>query len=88
MSNVVPFSRSASVEIYGGVVQSSTITDANGTRSIPTDVGQVRYFIDVIEADGGRIGMWDGADHAKAVQEANLLAHDFGGKMRDLTGAG
>jgi hypothetical protein len=30
--------------------------------------------------------MWDGTDHAEAVRKANLLALDFGGKVRDRTG--
>lgn len=86
MSNVIPFPRAVIVEIDGGVVRSSTITDANGTRSIPDDIGKFRYFVDVIETDGGRISMWDGTDHAEAIKQANLLALDFGGKVRDRTG--
>lgn len=84
--NIVSFPNFVGVEIIGGTVQSVTITDENGTRLILTDVGRFLYYVDVLAPDGGRISMWDGADHVEAVRQANLLAIDFGGKVRDLTG--
>lgn len=84
---VIPFPELVRVEIVGGTVWSATMTDRHGTRPLQTEVGQTRYFVDVVEPDGGRMGMWDGKEHAEAVRQANLLAVDFGGKVRDLTGA-
>lgn len=84
--NIMPFPNFVGVEITGGTVQSSTVTDENGTRPILTDVGRFFYYVDVLEPDGGRIGMWHGTDHAEARRQANLLAIDFGGKVRDRTG--
>ncbi len=84
--NIVSFPNFIAVEINGCTVQSATITDANGTRPVLTDVGRFFYFVDVIERDGGRIGMWHGTDHAEAVRQANILAIDFGGKVHDRTG--
>lgn len=84
--NVFAFPEFTGVEINGGTVQTATVTDEHGTRTVLTDVGKVKYFVDVIEADGTRIGMWDGTDHSEAVRQANLLALDFGGKVRDRTG--
>lgn len=83
---LLPFRNYAGVEINAGTVQAATVTDATGTRPILTDVGRRLYFVDVIEPDGGRISMWDGDSHAEAVRQANLLAIDFGGKVRDRTG--
>lgn len=83
---IVPFQNFVGVEINGGVVQSETVTDARSTRPILTNIGRFLYYVDVIEDDGTRISMWDGADHAEAVRQANLLALDFGGKVRDRTG--
>lgn len=84
--NVITFPGFVGVEITAGTVQSATITDENGTRPHLASVGQRRFFVDVIEADGGRIGMWDGDHHADAVRQANLLALDFGGRVIDRTG--
>lgn len=83
---IVPFPNFVCVEITGGTVQSATVTDASGTRPVLTDVGRFFYYVDVLEPDGGRIGMWHGTDHAEAVRQANLLAVDFGGKVHDRTG--
>ncbi len=83
---LLPFRNFAGVEISAGIVQSETVTGATGTRPILTNVGRRLYFVDVIEPDGGRIGMWEGDSHAEAVRQANLLAIDFGGKVRDRTG--
>ncbi|WP_315926148.1 hypothetical protein [Mesorhizobium sp. SP-1A] len=83
---IVPFPNFVGVEINGGVVQSETVTDARGTRAVLTNIGSFLYYVDVIEDDGTRISMWDGTDHAEAVRQANLLALDFGGKVRDRAG--
>lgn len=74
------------VEIFGGTVETATVTDARGTRPVLTDVGLFKYFVNVVEADGCEITMWDGVDYAEAIREANFLALDFGGKVIDRTG--
>jgi hypothetical protein len=84
--SVVSFPAFVGVEIVGGMVRSATVTDANGTRPVPADVGRFFYYVNVLEPDGGSIGMWHGTDHTEAVRQANLLAIDFGGKVRDRTG--
>lgn len=65
------------IEIVGGIVSSATITDANGTREEPGIVGKHRYFVDVVDNGGFRIGMWCGESHADAREEADILRHDF-----------
>lgn len=82
---VIAFPEFTGIEIVGGTVETATITDENGTRPILTDVGRFFYYVNVMEAGGGCIGMWHGTDHAEAVRQANILALDFGGKVRDRT---
>lgn len=72
------------VEISSGTVTVATITDASGTRDSLTHLGSTRYFVDVVEKDGGRICMWDGGTHCEAVKAAHDLAPEFG-PVRDLT---
>lgn len=75
------------IEITGGIIQSATITDANGTRDEPSLVGQYRFYVAVVNKDGGRIGMWDGESHKTAREEADFLRHDFKVvQILDLTG--
>lgn len=65
------------IEIVGGLVNSATVTDADGTRNAPELVGKYRYFVDVVGKDGTRTGMWDGESHETARQEADFLRRDF-----------
>lgn len=47
-------------ELDGGVVTNS---------DCPELVGRRRYFIDLIDASGARIGVWDGASYEDALRE-------------------
>lgn len=87
MAKIVAFPQLRGVEITSGTVQSATITDEHGTRPDLTDVGKFFYYVDVIEVDGGRVSMWHGTDRERALEEAAILAKDFGGTIRDLTKA-
>lgn len=73
------------VEITCGTVQAATITDENGTRDVLTDLGSRLFFVDIVEADGARVTMWDGDNHADAQKQARTLCLDFG-PVHDLTG--
>ena len=86
MSNVIQFPHYVAIEITAGTVTGCTIHDADGVRSVPEAAGQYRYFVDVIEADGGRICMWSGGHRADAQREAEECRRGFGGQIRDLTG--
>ncbi len=37
-----------------------------------------RFFVDIVEADGGRFGMWDGGSYGEAIRTAEDLSEDFG----------
>lgn len=44
-----------------------------GTISGPPDhphLGQLRYFVSVVDADGGALNVWDGPTHKDATDEA------------------
>jgi len=66
------------IEIDGGVVQSATVTDDKGTRQAPDLIGKMRYYVSVIEKDGGCIQLWDGEYYEFAKQEARRLQFSFG----------
>ncbi len=82
----IALSSAASIEITAGTVQSATITDQSGTRSYLATVRQRRFFIEVVQADGTRIGLWDRDSHSEeAVRQAGVLAACLGNPVRDCT---
>ena len=83
---VITFPSTARVEITAGIVTSSTVTDANGTHPDPGGIGKFKFFVDVVEANGCRISMWDGERHDDAVRVAEGLASDFGARIIDTSG--
>ncbi|MDO9416203.1 hypothetical protein [Pararhizobium sp.] len=83
--NVIPFPQVPHVEIHGFTVTASFITDGHGTRPCSTYVGLFRFFVDVVERDGGRFGMWDGGSYDDAIMTADELSMDFG-PVYDLIG--
>jgi hypothetical protein len=81
------FEAQSRVEINGGTVVSQRVTDHRGTRTTFTGVGSFCFFVDVVEADGTRIGMWDGASYEDAIIEAHHLSAEFG-PVHDLVVGG
>ena len=76
------------IEIDGGTISGPTVIEtATGKRTVPTLIGSYRYFVSVIEHDGGRICMWDGADYHEALKEAEELKVSFDTRcIKDVTG--
>lgn len=79
--------RPAKVELWSGVVTGMRIIDADGERSVPCLGGEM-FFIDIVEVDGGRCGMWSGRALGQAKTEARLLANDCGVELIDLVHGG
>jgi hypothetical protein len=75
------------IEIHSGTVTGCTVTDAKGTRPVLVPVHR-RFYVDVVEADGTSIGMWDGTSYDEAIRCADELAKDFGGTLVDLVVSG
>lgn len=46
-------------------------------------VGETRFYVDVVEADGGFIPMWDGSSYEQAIIEAEELAKSFNVAVED-----
>jgi hypothetical protein len=88
MSSVIPIFKRGHVEIHGGIVSSATITNANGTRPDWSNVGQYRFFVDLIEPDGGRAGMWNGSSYDDAIREAEAMGHENSIPVHDLVVGG
>lgn len=78
MNNVIKFPARDRVEIHYGLVTGATVTDANGTRSVFDHVGEQRFFIDLVDADGGRLAMWDGESYDAAIIAAGDLSREYG----------
>lgn len=65
------------IEIHGGVVREVTIHDVNGTRPSYQGIGDFHFFVDVVEHDGGRLGLWSGLDYEDAIRQAEAARIDF-----------
>lgn len=71
------------VVLYSGVIRQTVRQSAEGASYDFSRVGQKIFFIDVIEADGGLITMWDGSSYEAGILEAEVLGKDFGLPVRD-----
>ena len=65
------------VIIDGGFITETIIRSAAGTTRIIHPPGTYQYFVDVVEADGCTIGMWDGATYAAALKVARECSADW-----------
>lgn len=68
-----------------GIVSAATITNHSRTRDVLTDIGREFIFVDVVEPGGTPTGVWHGQSHDETIRQANVLALEFGGLLRDLT---
>ncbi|RDE08383.1 hypothetical protein [Pelagibacterium lacus] len=73
MTNIKP----KFIEIDGGRVTSVRITDADGERFAHYDGDPFVFFIDLVDQDGGRTGLWTGSDYQDAVREAELCRREW-----------
>ncbi len=83
--NIIKFPSYGAIEINSGIVRQSMVQDHAGTRLLD-EAGKFVFFIDYVEPDGCRVGLWSGEDRAEAFREARLAAQDFGVRVRDRTG--
>jgi hypothetical protein len=72
MNNIVQFRprKTDRVVIWRGIIAKS---------SFAAEIGQCRYFVDLIEADGGEIGLSACSSYHEALIEAREIALDWGG---------
>ncbi len=64
------------VEIDNGIV-TAAMQHGVTNRWLPELIGKRRYFVDLVEADGGRLGVWDGDNEAEAISEAALARTEW-----------
>lgn len=53
------------------------INAADGERFAHYDGDPFVFFIDLVEQDGGRVGLWTGSDYEEAVREAELCRREW-----------
>lgn len=58
------------IELTFGTVTEAYMEGAGGKRPLLTEIGQQRFFIDVVETDGGRLGLDTCADYETAIRLA------------------
>lgn len=57
MSNIIRFRNRPFAVLNGGVITGD---------SDPSKVGEVWYFVEYVDEEGGRLGVWDGPSYAAA----------------------
>lgn len=87
MGEVIPLPRPCVVEVCGGVVTSVVLHDERGRKRMDVPAGVQRFFVDVVDVDGTRIGLWDGGTYDQAIKEALAIQRDWApARLVDLVG--
>ena len=76
------------VEITGGIITAESYSDARGTRPVFDAIGEWRFFVESVEADGLRTCMWSGPSYEAAIIEAEEMGAEYGEPVVDLVVAG
>jgi hypothetical protein len=66
------------IEIDGGRLASSVRHDRAGPHPDYSRIGEFVFFVDIVEADGGRFGLWDGLSYDDAIRTAEVASREFG----------
>jgi len=76
------------IEFDGGVRKHSTTITAAGRHDLVVAGGVMHFFVDLIEEDGGRVGLWDGSDLGEGIRQAQRARIEFGivAPVHDLFG--
>lgn len=56
------------------LIESGTIVES----PITTEIGTFQYFVNVVEDDGCKIGLWSGASYSDALAQADEIAEEWG----------
>lgn len=74
------------IEITSGILsQPARIYCGNTVGLDFADIGKRLFFVEAIEADGGRIGLHDGPSYVAALAAAKEVASDEGIPIHDET---
>ena len=74
------------VELTHGTILAEERHDALGYHPVLDHVGETWFFVDAIEADGGRIPLWSGPSYERAILEAEESTLHGWGSVHDLVG--
>lgn len=66
------------IELSGGRCGIGGIEDTAGVRPDYSVVGEIRFFVDLIEHDGCRSSLWDGCSYDAAIAEAEAARREWG----------
>lgn len=73
-----PARRLPHIEIFDGIIQSTVHHDGAGRHVDNSDRGRRCFFVDMVEADGTHLGLWDGFAHDTAVLQAERSRREWG----------
>jgi hypothetical protein len=65
------------IELTAGTVAAPTMEDATGVHPTPEDIGKFKFFVDAVDTDGTRLGLYSGEDYEDAIREAEAARVDF-----------
>ena len=68
--NTNPVTAWSHIEITAGTVTAAHLETSEGVRPLPELVGQLRFYIDAIDAEGGRLSLDSCADYEAAIRMA------------------
>jgi hypothetical protein len=79
--------RPHAIEIDGGILHERYRLDDSGRHADHVG-GDYRFFVDLIEEDGGRVGLRSGVHYSMAIREAGAARIEFeiSEPVRDLIG--
>jgi hypothetical protein len=83
-----PAFRPRCIELDGGVRKHSTTITATGRHDLVVAGGVMHFFVELVEEDGGRVGLWDGSDLGEGIRHAERAQIEFGivAPVHDLFG--
>lgn len=76
------------IEIDGGILREHYRLADSGRHADHVGIGDYHFLVDLIEEDGGRVGLWSGFDYSMAIREAETARIEFevSEPVRDLIG--
>lgn len=74
------------IEINNGIqIGPARLTGASGIRFDYSNAEKMTFWVDVVEADGARLTLYDDRSYEAALIEADQASRDWGVPVRDRT---
>jgi hypothetical protein len=65
------------IELSYGRVTKATLETAAGVRAVPEMVGQMQFYVDAVDREGGRVCLVVADDYEDAIRKAETARRDF-----------